>query len=76
MDVGLTHNGSELVVNTQKGKYVAYGPLEPNREKFDVAAPDGKVVKMNAADFLKLLVNNAPDLERTPQKDTFTRSSK
>jgi len=74
MDVSLQNSGREVVVTTPKGQYTAYGPLEPNREKFDVKTPTGEIVKMNQSEFLKFIVQNAPELERSPKQDAFVHS--
>lgn len=71
--IRMRNNGSEAVLYTKHGEYVAYDPLEPGRKEFDVKRPDGIMTKMNKEEFLKLIIYNSP-LERTPQKDCFNKT--
>lgn len=70
--VNLNNHGREVQLNTPKGSYIAYGPLEEGRDKFDVKTPTGGTVQMNLKEFFRLMINNAPSLERTPGQDTFS----
>lgn len=71
--ITMRNNGSEAVLHTKEGNYVAYGPLEPGRKEFKVQRPDGIMTKMNRDEFLKLIIYNSP-FERTPCKDCFQKS--
>jgi len=76
MGINVSNNGSEVIATTAKGNYTAYGPLDPkNKNGFDVKTPAGEVVKMQLGEFMKILAENAPVLERNPAQDTFQKTA-
>lgn len=66
--------GSEVAINTDKGKYVAYGPLDQkNKDGIDIKGPDGKVEKWTPDKLFAFIIQNASPLEDSPKNDTFIK---
>lgn len=64
--------GAPLIIPTKSGAtYVAKPPVDG---KVEVKGPDGKSQNMSIEEFKKFLVENLPQVNSGPEKDTFQKS--